>query len=118
MPHRDWPIDKWKAWHEQPPHRWIKGPYFNNRHERKEQMCREYKLRGFKRRKVSMGTLIAQMRFKRGHQVFSYLKKKVMRRLGLRHKTINQYTTVDFVRVGAESESSFTININARAVEQ
>ena len=106
MPHADWPRDKWRSWRWQPPHRWIKGPYFTNRQKRREQMRVEWKDRGFDRKKVSVLVRVAEMRYQLGHQRFAYVKKKVMRRLGL-NKPLNEWVTVDFIRVGALPPTAF-----------
>jgi len=118
VPHRDWPIDKHLSWAKQPSYRWVKGPYFTNRYERRRQMCREYRARGITRVKVGIGILVAEFRHQKGHSNFAYLKKKSMRRLGLQHKTLDQYTATDFVRVGAEPASSFTAIINASPADK
>lgn len=87
---------------------WVEGPYLTNNHERRKQMALEWRARGIKRKKVPLAARIAQMRHARGHEIFAYVKKRVMRKLGL-NKPLDKWTTADFVRVGRLPPSTLNI---------
>ena len=118
MSSKDWPPDKWLPWRKQPFENYVKGPYLTNRKDRKRQAWETWKANlkkpvtsdspQLQRVKHHPTALVAQMRYIRGYGLYAFLRKPIMRKLGLDKKTLTQYTTVDFVRVGAQPSSSFT----------
>jgi hypothetical protein len=97
-----WPRDKWLPHHQQPPERWLKGPFAGNRHEVRSQKVRLARdVPGYRRVRVPFGTLIAQWRHERGYQMIGTCPKRIFHRLGLKEKRLSDYTTLDFIRLGA-----------------
>ena len=129
MPHADWPRDLWFPWHRRPPAYWVTRST-TNRHDRRRatvllyqeardlirksqrDRCRaqrQHKRRiprlatpDIGRRKVPMNVLIAQLQMKRGELYWPFLPKRFYRALGLVEKKLHEWTTLDFIRVGAK----------------
>ena len=64
---------------------------------------------GLRRRIIPLGALIAQLRYERGSTLYAYAKKRLLRKLGLRHKKLNEYLTIDFIRIGAAPNKEFNL---------
>lgn len=101
-------MTEWLSWRRQPPERWS-STSFRGRHDKRnaKRILVRDQPKKYRRRKVPLPVIIAQWRHDRGSQMLGFAKKRLLRKLGLRHKRMHEYTPLDLIRIGAASSKEF-----------
>jgi hypothetical protein len=61
----------------------------------------------YRKRKIPLVVQIAQWHHTRGSQLVGFAKKRLLRKLGLRHKKFHEYLPIDLIRIGAAPDKEF-----------